>query len=87
MSFQVGPLMLYFGNRYKGKEFLYQEELEKIAASEARWFTLRTVKHRSSLCPCCLPMHSGVRQPAEASVNRAWKEPSQKLRDRTVRAE
>ena len=41
----VSPLSLYFGNRFKAREFLYRAELEKIACDQD-WFTLHTAFSR-----------------------------------------
>ena len=42
----VSPLSLYFGNRFKAREFLYRSELEKIASDHGDWFTLHTAFSR-----------------------------------------
>ena len=38
-------VQLYFGNRYRQREFLYGDELEQLHAT-ADWFTLRTAFSR-----------------------------------------
>ncbi len=43
---KVAPLSLYFGNRFKAREFLYQSELEQIATDHSDWFTLHTAFSR-----------------------------------------
>ena len=44
----VAPFSLYFGNRFREREFLYRDELEHIAADHSRWFTLHTAFSRDN---------------------------------------
>ena len=42
----VAPFSLYFGNRSRESEFLYQDEFERIAREHGDWFTLHTAFSR-----------------------------------------
>lgn len=42
----VAPFSLYFGNRFREREFLYRDELECIATEHSKWFTLHTAFSR-----------------------------------------
>eukprot|EP01083_Nonionella_stella_P013027 36773_1 len=46
LGVDVAPFSLYFGNRFKEREFLYREELEQIAAEHQNWFKLHTAFSR-----------------------------------------
>jgi sulfite reductase alpha subunit-like flavoprotein len=45
---KVAPFSLYFGNRFKEEEFLYQNELEAFADKYSDWFTLHTAFSRDN---------------------------------------
>ena len=45
----VAPFSLYFGNRFKEREFLYRSELEQIATEHGSWFKLHTAFSRDNL--------------------------------------
>jgi sulfite reductase alpha subunit-like flavoprotein len=45
----VAPFSLYFGNRFKEREFLYRSELEQIAAQHGEWFKLHTAFSRDTV--------------------------------------
>jgi len=45
----VAPFSLYFGNRFKKREFLYQDELEEVAAKHGSWFKLHTAFSRDTV--------------------------------------
>ena len=49
LGVEVAPFSLYFGNRYEKREFLYREELEKIAAEHVSWFKLHTAFSRDTV--------------------------------------
>ncbi len=46
LGVDVAPFSLYFGNRFREREFLYRDELESIATEHSRWFTLHTAFSR-----------------------------------------
>lgn len=46
---EVAPFSLYFGNRFKQREWLYQEEMEQIAAEHGSWFKLHTAFSRDTV--------------------------------------
>eukprot|EP01083_Nonionella_stella_P287779 979680_1 len=46
---EVAPFSLYFGNRFKEREFLYRDELEQIAAEYGSWFKLHTAFSRDTI--------------------------------------
>mmetsp|Transcript_35708 Transcript_35708/g.66129 ORF Transcript_35708/g.66129 Transcript_35708/m.66129 type:complete len:1110 (+) Transcript_35708:49-3378(+) len=46
LGVDVAPFSLYFGNRFKEREFLYRDELEQIAAEHGSWFKLHTAFSR-----------------------------------------
>lgn len=48
LGLDVAPFTLYFGNRFKAREFLYREELEQLATEHAAWFTLHTAFSRDT---------------------------------------
>lgn len=45
---EVAPFSLYFGNRFKAREFLYRTELEQIAEKHKDWFKLHTAFSRDT---------------------------------------
>lgn len=46
LGVDVAPFSLYFGNRFRDREFLYRDELERIASEHGDWFTLHTAFSR-----------------------------------------
>ena len=45
----VAPFSLYFGNRFRDEEFLYQLYLEKLAEEQKSWFSLHLAFSRDKL--------------------------------------
>ena len=48
LGVDVAPFSLYFGNRFKEREFLYRDELERLAAEHGSWFKLHTAFSRDT---------------------------------------
>ena len=49
LGVDVAPFSLYFGNRFKEREFLYRDELEQIATDHGSWFKLHTAFSRDTV--------------------------------------
>ena len=49
LGVDVAPFSLYFGNRFKEREFLYRDELEQIASEHRSWFKLHTAFSRDTV--------------------------------------
>ena len=49
LGVDVAPFSLYFGNRFKEREFLYRDELEQIALEHRSWFKLHTAFSRDTV--------------------------------------
>ena len=45
----VAPFSLYFGNRFRDEEFLYQSYLEQLAEEQKSWFSLHLAFSRDKL--------------------------------------